>query len=240
MPRTPSASLRSHLLRATALLLLGGCDHPGDFAKEVVDARGDCTQDSLRVSSETCVEMFERYGEMATGAIHTYIGGVKAMDQALKRLPPANFDTAGLGHPFSVPPQRLPDSLGSAAALDRARRIPGPTAGYDAYPEQRTDSEDDTYDRYDEYDPRLPDGDGPDPYAGGDWQREGRTPVYDYPRAARPAAAPDARAPRPGVLLPPRERLGRPWLDGDDRETERPEGRTGSCDRTRGRECDRD
>src|SRR5687768_451223 len=100
--RLPSR-LRPLLPGALSLLLLGGCDDPAETAREVVEARGDCSEDSLRVSSETCVRMFGRYAEMITGGIHTYIGGMKAMDRAIQRLPPADFDTAGLGRAITLP-----------------------------------------------------------------------------------------------------------------------------------------
>ena len=104
MPHS-SPSLRHAVASgAFAILFLVGCDDPAQLAQDVIAAQGECTQDSLRVSSEACVQMFQRYAEMATEAMHAYVGGVKAMDQALQRMPPANFDTAGLGRAFTVRP----------------------------------------------------------------------------------------------------------------------------------------
>lgn len=80
-----------------AALLLAACDDPANLAQEVAAAQGECDQDSLRVGAEACVGMMQRYAEMATEAIHTYIGGMRALDEALKRMPPANFDTTSFG-----------------------------------------------------------------------------------------------------------------------------------------------
>ena len=180
--------MRRSLTAALTLLVLAGCDDPAETAQQVIDARGDCSEDSLRVSSETCVRMFERYAEMVTEGIHTYIGGMKAMDRAIQRLPPANFDTAGLGRAITLPRD-------SAFAPAAGTRLP-PTdrqpraydAPYDGFPP-------DAYERA----PRSPVYD----YPG------------DREPAASELPPP---APRRGVLLPRDQRLDRPWLREDEPE----------------------
>lgn len=102
-PFTRTLRLPSAVVLA-AVLLVPGCDDPAELVKEVNDARAGCTEEQLRASSEECVQMFDRYAEMATEAMHTYIGGIKAMNEALARRPPAQFDTTGLGHALTPPP----------------------------------------------------------------------------------------------------------------------------------------
>ena len=122
-----------------ALLLLGACDDPADLAREVTDAQGECDQDSLRVGSEECVQMFKRYAEMATEAMHTYIGGMKALDEALQRMPPANFDTASFGRALTPPAAgpRTAQNVRSGTdapgtpSFDRAREREGYRSGSD-------------------------------------------------------------------------------------------------------------
>ena len=126
--------MRRSLLSALALLLLAGCDDPAETVQEVVDARGNCSEDSLRVSSETCVRMFERYAEMVTEGIHTYIGGMKAMDRAIQRLPPANFDTAGLGRAITLPRD---SSFAASAEGTEPRAYERLSDGYEAAPYER-------------------------------------------------------------------------------------------------------
>jgi hypothetical protein len=195
--------LRPALLGAIALLLLGACDDPAEVAREVVDAKRDCSEEGLRASSEECVRMFERYAGMATEAIHTYIGGVKAMDRALKRLPPANFDTSGLGHPFTIG--------ADGAAPDPRSPRPGDPGEYAPYPDaggDRAGRWDEPYGVYDSDDAgAFP----PDRFGRGE-------PGDEYPRDgyAPPAAPPTRPTPQPGVLLPPGARLDRPWLRGGE------------------------
>jgi hypothetical protein len=180
--------MRRSLTAALTLLVLAGCDDPAETAQQVIDARGDCSEDSLRVSSETCVRMFERYAEMVTEGIHTYIGGMKAMDRAIQRLPPANFDTVGLGRAITLPRDSA-FATAAEARLPPTDRQPRPyDAPYDGSPP-------DAYERG----PRSPVYDYP-----GD-----REPaVSELPPPA----------PRRGVLLPRDQRLDRPWLREDEPE----------------------
>jgi hypothetical protein len=115
------------LLLLLSLAALPRCD--GDatqLAREITEARGDCDAQGLKASDEACVQMMQRYAEMTTEAIRTYIGAVKALDVALGRMPPAEFDTAGIGHALSVGPATV---WGDAPALG----MPAP-APYGAYP----------------------------------------------------------------------------------------------------------
>ncbi|MBW3628104.1 MAG: hypothetical protein KY464_02290 [Gemmatimonadetes bacterium] len=222
----PSFLSRSRACAAVAvtLMVLASCDDPAEMAKEVADAQGDCSQDSLRVSSETCVRMFERYAGMATEAIHTYIGGMKAMDQALKRLPPPNFDTAGLGRAFTpgaAPPDSLNPSPSSSESARRRRYAQEENGGYlGSAPNDQASRWDEPYGPYD------PDGYEADDYSSQGYEVEGYEedprgyardirppPRYEDPRLidARPRQATQPER-RPGVLLPPKARLGRPWL----------------------------
>lgn len=59
--------------------------------------------------------MMERYAAMGTELVHTYIGGLKALDRALDRAPPPQFDTTGLGYALS-PEFRTGPSAGAGAS----------------------------------------------------------------------------------------------------------------------------
>lgn len=113
---------------ALALFALAGCEgESADLIREIDAAREGCTQEKLRAGDEECVRMFETYAGMGTEAIHTYIGAVKALDEALQRMPPPQFDTAGLGH--AVTPQRsgeLPSAGFLAPAPSRQPVRQGP------------------------------------------------------------------------------------------------------------------
>src|SRR5690349_4554480 len=66
--------------------LLSACDRgPAELAREIDAARGGCTEEMLKAGDEECVRMFERYADMAAGAMETYIGGMKAFDEAIQR-----------------------------------------------------------------------------------------------------------------------------------------------------------
>lgn len=47
--------------------------------------------------------MMERYADLGVDAMETYIGAVKSLDQALRRMPAVQLDTAGLGRAISIP-----------------------------------------------------------------------------------------------------------------------------------------
>jgi hypothetical protein len=255
-----------------ALLLLGACDSDAaNLAKEITDARGDCTQEKLKAGDEACVEMMEKYAAIGTSAIETYIGAVKSMDQALQRMPPASFDTAGFGHALTPASAAAgaADSLGAFRGYGASRsdaRDPrggsGYGSGYDPrysdpqYDDPRYADPRNSDPRYpasgyadpgygdprdqdpryqDPRDPgaqysgrRYPDAGGADPRDPG---RGDPGPRYADPRAdgaerggygnSAPARRrPDApagdgtapRAPGRGLLLPPDQRLERPWL----------------------------
>jgi hypothetical protein len=235
MPRLPRTAL-------LGLLLLPACDRSSaELVEEINAAREGCTEEQLKAASEECVQMMERYAEMGTEAIEGYIGAVRSLDQALRRMPAAQFDTAGVGHAISpgLAPQAWGDSsrqpqgvYPSDPSFSRQRAVPYSDPRYDepAYPR------DDRYGGADAYGPRYgnePYGYGPgydprDPYArdprgygepGGAYDRAragGRSPAYPdrYGRDAR-ATDPRAYPPARGQLLPPEQRLRRPWLDDD-------------------------
>lgn len=254
---------RSRAALWLAPLLLVGCDQgAAEIVGDINAAREGCTQEALKAGDEECVQMFEEYAGMGTEAIETYIGAVQALDEALRRMPPAQFDTAGLGH--AVTPSLSPEptspsphpsgyspSLGSAGygdPYDQERAAaprgwgggPGgysprggyPEAGGWSDPRLRDPYADDRYRQdgyYDEYyddrfeDPRYgggryPDGrypgggEGPYRGGGGAWMDEPSGGRWDDPRYGQ-------QPPPPGGLLPPEQRLSRPWLreQGDPR-----------------------
>lgn len=186
--------------------------------------------------------MFERYLELGAEAVETYIGGVRAFDEALRRHPGIRFDTAGLGRVLT--PGVVEGMGGESLPNPSWRRFPRGRPYFQGQP---------------------PFGDPP-PTPGG-WEHTGydgpeRTPNFspfppsidesgygasavdgdDSPRRDVPPeigplggetnvfsgegppgrggngnadVAPQSR--RRGVLLPPAERLRRPWI-GDEPE----------------------
>lgn len=124
-PFLPARTAPGRLALCLAAALAAGCD--SDTARlvdEIDDARQGCTQDSLRAGSEECIQMFQRYAEMGTEAMQSYIGAVQAMGEALDRMPPAQFDTAGLGHAISPGALAPPAGTATAAPLPRTARLP--------------------------------------------------------------------------------------------------------------------
>jgi hypothetical protein len=271
-----------------ALLALAGCDsEAAQLAKEITDAKGDCTQEKLKAGDEACVAMMEKYANIGTSAIETYIGAVKSMDQALQRMPPATFDTT-FGHALTP------------AASDTSRLGPGgfsasrgSASGYYLGGDPGTETADPRYPsraglrgagrgaadpRYAEpgyADPRYSDPRYADPAYGGGRYADPRDaepaypgqgagdpryadprypgpgrvdPRYSDPRYANPAdprggnsrqgygdsepgrydrRAPAAPAGR-GLLLPPEERLQRPWIRSrEEADTVRGAARSG-------------
>src|SRR5690606_11921289 len=66
-----------------ALLLLAGCEGgTAELIQEINEAREGCTEEKLKAGAEECVRMMERYAEMGAGAMETYIGAVKSLDEA--------------------------------------------------------------------------------------------------------------------------------------------------------------
>jgi hypothetical protein len=184
---------RSLFLRAApaALWLLGvaACaEEPGEIVRQLDEAREECTHERLRAADAECVAMFDRYADMATDAIETYIGALRALDAALQRRTGIPFDTAGLG-------RAIGPSSGEALPEGRDHR------GSWGLPERE---------RVGAYlDPYGPGADPwrPEPDEGADrggWGRSGA--IGDLPRTGR------------GVLLPPGERLRRPWIDAERRD----------------------
>jgi hypothetical protein len=118
---------------AAALLpaLLSGCEVEAvELVRDIEAARGECTREGLRESDEECVRMMERYTSMGTDLVHTYLGGLKALDMALDRMPPPDFDTAGVGYAIS-PELRQGDPAGIGGS---PRLVPARSAydyGYD-------------------------------------------------------------------------------------------------------------
>ncbi|HET7276405.1 MAG TPA: hypothetical protein VFI91_14645 [Longimicrobiaceae bacterium] len=208
------------LLAIMSAVALAGCERDtAAMIEEINAAREGCGQEQLAAASEECIEMFERYGEMGTEAIGTYIGALKALDQAVDRLPDSALDTAGLGQMFTVDPRNYPDSrrgwepagaperYPGSGPLDYQRDIDQPLR--DPYRRERPQPDDwQEYER-DPYD-NSPYGNPPydnSPYA--------TSPDPSPPEVARPEirSAPQPR--RRGVLRPPEERLYRPWIRDD-------------------------
>lgn len=145
----PSTTTLGALSRCLLLAVLaGGCEAEAvELAREIEAARGDCTPELLRASDEECVRMMERYAGMTADLMDTYIGGMRALDIALERMPPVAFDTAGLGYAIS-PEFRTGDPIGEGASprlwptlgggrtdvpTRGARRRIDPPFGYDFY-----------------------------------------------------------------------------------------------------------
>lgn len=251
-PAIPTRSARLSLAPAAVLLLLlAGCDREtADLVGEINRAREGCTQEGLKARTEECVAMMERYAEMGTEVMHTTIGAVRSLDEALQRMPPASFDTVGLGPAIRIrAPLDSASAAGGGLAPSRpsfqrspaaaARLSPGENGWEESHvedgrrrpdPSGWRDAETGRYgaDEFDE--PRDAGGWGEaEPGYGAPYPRQGRPDAerggwgsgpaeggVDYPRprdagVERGRPAPPARS-APGVLLPPDERLDRPWL----------------------------
>jgi hypothetical protein len=255
-----------------ALLAIAGCDsEAAQLAKEITEAKGDCTQEKLKAGDEACVAMMEKYANIGTSAIETYIGAVKSMDQALQRMPPASFDTT-FGHaltPAAADTSRLDPggfsasrSSASGYYLDGDPNAAASDPRYQTPQDRRGASQGDADPRYADprysdprgsdprysdpgysdprysdpryADPRYPDQGATDPrYADPRYSGQGAAaPRYSDPRYANPADARGgnsrqgygasepqrterralATPPGRGLLLPPGERLQRPWI----------------------------
>lgn len=205
--RIPLDPIRRLLTPAALLFLaLSGCD--GDatqLVEELNAAREGCTEEELKASSEECVQMFERYAEMGEDAMETYIGGMRAMDEALQRRGGIQFDTAGLARVFS-------DSLITSAPDSLLQ--PGPLE-LQYLNEERTFEEpqgswSDGSATWGDESPRS----YTDRQPGGQWDAR---PERGVIRERRPAPLSDPQRPSPsrGRLLPPEDRLRRPWI-GDE------------------------
>lgn len=201
---------RSRLLPSSALLFLALAACDGDatqLVEEINAAREGCTEEDLKASTEACVQMFERYAEMGEDAMETYIGGLRAMDEALQRRGGVRFDTAGLARVFSdslldvtengvLEPQALERQYSddeSTYAGPAGRWTDGAASWQDDLPETFS---------------------SPEPAARRDPQPAGNTI-----RSRRPAPSSERAAPARGRLLPPEDRLRRPWI-GDEAPTD--------------------
>ena len=187
----------SSLMGSTALallVLLTGCDRdPEQVWREIEAARGDCTEEALKAGAEECVQMFERLADMGSDAMQTYIGGMRALDQALQRRGGMMFDTAGLGRAMTVPGGGADTLFDGTAATPLATDPSSSVGDWGVGSEAPAGA----------YDPpgRFVD---PVPAPGDPGRREWLTPSME----PTPRSAP---APR-GRLLPPEERLRRPWI----------------------------
>jgi hypothetical protein len=197
-----SRSARLYLVLLPFVASSQGCDRgAGDLVRELDAARGGCTEEGLRATSEECVRMFERLADMGSDAIETYVGGLRAFDEALQRRP-LDVEVGEVGRAIS------PSVRGRAEAgydggrpagdvpFDRERATWRPAVGQ---PGGGSPYYDDRPDVGWDLDGRYPDA----------WVEEESSVRYRVP----------ARVER-GVLLPPSERLRRPWLD-DDRDYDR-------------------
>lgn len=168
-------------------LTLTGCDSGSlDLAREFQLARGDCTLDALRDSAEECVQMFERFTDLGVDLANTYIGALNAMEMAIQR-----------NSPGAIRSWDLPGSGDYGAAFDD-----DPTG---RYWNRMGDPEPGTIPgHWDGTPPWMPSGEfTPDsPHSSSDTYSA--EPVMDGHRIQR--------FPQRGVLLPPEERLQRPWL----------------------------
>lgn len=124
----------------TCLLLAGSvaaCSpDPREIVREAEAVRGECTEERLARSDEECVRMMERAAETMQRTMGTSVGAVRALDRALERMPPAQWDTAGLGHALTVDPDALPGSrhrMRNAWPTEK-ERAPSPRGYEEPYP----------------------------------------------------------------------------------------------------------
>lgn len=216
IPSRPPGSRRSGAAIAAAALLpalLSGCEAEAvELVREIEAARGECTREGLTASDEECVRMMERYTSMGTELVHTYLGGLKALDMALDRMPPPGFDTSGVGYAIS-PELRQGDPAGVGGSPRLAPARPAYSYSYGpAAPASQSASW-----RYDARSPRG--GATPAPRRLADAYADGAYDGYDQRYAGR-GAYPDRYAGRD-----PRARYGDGgydrWRDGDRRGLDR-------------------
>lgn len=213
--------------------VVASCDSaPADLVQEIDAARDGCTEEMLKASDEICVRMFEKYADMAADGMETYIGGMRAFDEAIQRRGGLQFDTAGLGSAVGERWRAGADSAGIAPGGG----VPGlrPDRAFsDPERDPRTSSPQGAFEEQNGYADGMagstPGGRWSDPLPTGS-AGVGSFPYPSPANAGRPA--PGATAPvRRGALLPPEERLRRPWIDAagaDDPYVEAiPSGRGG-------------
>lgn len=215
-----SARTLTHRTGLTAFTLMmsvsGACDSaPAEILDELNAAREGCTEEMLKAGDEECIRMFETYAEMGVDAMETYIGAMRAFDEAIQRRGGFEFDTAGLGRVFT---ER--GSTGSNEFPAGPMSGDAPSLMYEPGPVQPDEGI------------SRPESRDASPVAGGRWTDivDGAAMPEDSwsadARRAAPAAAgrgnsPDNRVPVPrrGALLPPDQRLNRPWI-GDEEAAE--------------------
>lgn len=236
-PRTGSThalmhSIMPYILRPLVILLsvllLAACDNPGETARRVESLRGGCTEEGLREASEECIAMFDSLAAAGEDAFEVYLGALAAFDSSLRRRQRAAGDTA------------LPDAPPHAGAGTLPRRPSGPRGyreerarrdrfehGGSAYPDDPYGSpeeygeEHEAYGEHDGYVEHAPPRTGPRRREG-EWESHPPHPRRDreerygarrepYGDEREGYGAPPA-PPRRGVLLPPEERLRRPWI----------------------------
>lgn len=153
--------------------------------------------------------MFEKYIEMGTGAIETYIGAVRAFDAAVDRGPAVRFDTTGLGHAIS--PELLEAAPGQDAGtlplLEPGGADEAPLYLEDGAVARQSVRSGPSY-RPEYLEPDASRGAADEPLSD-------PSATYVSPRPPAPAAQ---QVPRRGALLLPEERLQRPWIGGDGRQ----------------------
>lgn len=210
-----SAGAPAICVLAAACVVLGACDRStGEIVREIDAAREGCSEEQLRTADEACVRMFERFAEMGSDAIETYIGAMRALDQAVQRRPDIPFDTtSGLG-------RAITDRYGQKTAAGPVDAGAPPRPGFgDEWPAWREAGwaefgeaaslgrAEGRWDGGADVDAAAP------PSQAGSWERPaGRS-------AGTASPTPPARR---GVLLPSEQRLRRPWVDGEaDRHEDR-------------------
>lgn len=149
-----------------------------EIVREMEAARAGCDAEALRRSDESCVRMMEQYAAMGTELVHTYLGGLEALDRALERMPAPGFDTVGFGR--AVNPALLPgaDAAASSSGLRPLPPLPDPARPYvpdralswSAAPGQHRATPPSSADRY---------SSPPAPFGYG-WNRWGVGPVDPY------------------------------------------------------------
>ena len=104
------------------MLTLAACDGGAlGLVRDIEAARGECGAAELRRSDESCVRMMEEYATLGTELVHSYLGGLRALDRALERMPPPVFDTVGFGR--AVNPALLP-GVGPEGPMSGLRPVP--------------------------------------------------------------------------------------------------------------------
>lgn len=190
---------RGFICVALACTVVGCETDTAQLVKDIEAAREGCTDEMLEAGAEECVQMFERYIEMGSGAIETYIGAMRAFDQAVDRGPTVRFDTAGLGHAISPDLQR-----GDSPQRELPLWNPGGAA--DGEP---------LYTHPDSISSEVSQRSLHPDYITAGAPLVGAEPAPEMITESRRDPAPQQQSPRRGAILPPTERLNRPWI-GDE------------------------